>query len=64
MINLQLESFVGGVKGASIVSWLQSTKTCLRICQVLKPMWVATASGRMSGISSLTPLIVLTTVMG
>ena len=45
MLNLQLESFAGGIKGANIVSWLQSTETCLCICQVPEPMWVATASG-------------------
>ncbi|KAJ9071834.1 hypothetical protein DSO57_1039699 [Entomophthora muscae] len=45
MLNLQLESFAGGVKEADIVSWLQSTETHLCICQVPEPMWVATASG-------------------
>ncbi|KAJ9081319.1 hypothetical protein DSO57_1015988 [Entomophthora muscae] len=47
MLNLQLESFAGGVKGANIVSWLQSNKTCLCIYQVPEPMWVATASGHL-----------------
>ncbi|KAJ9069921.1 hypothetical protein DSO57_1013634 [Entomophthora muscae] len=49
MLNLQLESFAGGVKGADIVSWLQSTKTRLCICQVPESMWVATASGCLTG---------------
>ncbi|KAJ9084102.1 hypothetical protein DSO57_1027738 [Entomophthora muscae] len=49
MLNLQLESFTGSVKGADIVSWLQSTKTRLCICQVLESMWVTTASGRLTG---------------
>ncbi|KAJ9061060.1 hypothetical protein DSO57_1024394 [Entomophthora muscae] len=49
MLNLQLESFAGGVKGANIVSWLHSTKIHLCICQVPEPMWVATASGRLTG---------------
>ncbi|KAJ9077292.1 hypothetical protein DSO57_1018099 [Entomophthora muscae] len=49
MLKLQLESFASGVEGADIVSWLQSTKTCPCICQVLEPMWVATVSGRLTG---------------
>ncbi|KAJ9071024.1 hypothetical protein DSO57_1001272 [Entomophthora muscae] len=49
MLNLQLESFAGGVKGADIVSWLHSTKARLHICQVPEPMWVATASGHLTG---------------
>ncbi|KAJ9068115.1 hypothetical protein DSO57_1031938 [Entomophthora muscae] len=49
MLNLQLESFAGGVEGANIVSWLQSTETRLCICQFPEPMWVATASGRVTG---------------
>ncbi|KAJ9069293.1 hypothetical protein DSO57_1019974 [Entomophthora muscae] len=49
MLNLQLESFAGGVEGADIVSWLQSTETHLCICQVPEPMWVATASGHLMG---------------
>ncbi|KAJ9049044.1 hypothetical protein DSO57_1028658 [Entomophthora muscae] len=48
MLNLQLESFTGGVKGDDVVSWLQSTKTLLHICQVPESMWVATASGRLT----------------
>ncbi|KAJ9078615.1 hypothetical protein DSO57_1004879 [Entomophthora muscae] len=35
--------------GANIVSWLQSTKTSLCICQVPEPVWFATASGRLTG---------------
>ncbi|KAJ9062725.1 hypothetical protein DSO57_1007895 [Entomophthora muscae] len=38
MLNLQLESFEGDVKGAVIVNWLHSTKTRLFICQVPEPM--------------------------
>ncbi|KAJ9077448.1 hypothetical protein DSO57_1016752 [Entomophthora muscae] len=49
MMNLQLESFTGGVEGDNIVSWLHSTETCLQICQVPEPMWVATASARLTG---------------
>ncbi|KAJ9081411.1 hypothetical protein DSO57_1014929 [Entomophthora muscae] len=49
MLNLQLESFVGGVEGADIISWLHSTETRLHVCQVPEPMWVATASGRLTG---------------
>ncbi|KAJ9069672.1 hypothetical protein DSO57_1016146 [Entomophthora muscae] len=45
MLNLQLKSFAGGVKGAEIVSWLHSTKIRLCIYQVPEPMWVATVSG-------------------
>ncbi|KAJ9076550.1 hypothetical protein DSO57_1025062 [Entomophthora muscae] len=49
MLNLQLESFAGGVKGADIVSYLHSIKTRLCIFQVLESMWVATASGCLTG---------------
>ncbi|KAJ9059487.1 hypothetical protein DSO57_1001563 [Entomophthora muscae] len=49
MLNLQLESFAGGVKGANIISWLHSTKTRLSICQVPEPMWVGTVLGRLTG---------------
>ncbi|KAJ9054608.1 hypothetical protein DSO57_1012675 [Entomophthora muscae] len=49
MLNLQLEPFAGGVEGANIVSWLQSTETRLCICQVPEPMWVATVSGCLIG---------------
>ncbi|KAJ9052723.1 hypothetical protein DSO57_1031411 [Entomophthora muscae] len=49
MLNIQLESFAGGVKGAGIVSWLHSTKTCLCICQIPELIWVITAPGRLMG---------------
>ncbi|KAJ9048583.1 hypothetical protein DSO57_1033646 [Entomophthora muscae] len=39
----------GGLEGANIISWLHSTETCLHICPVPEPMWVATASGRLAG---------------
>ncbi|KAJ9080914.1 hypothetical protein DSO57_1019883 [Entomophthora muscae] len=49
MLNLQLESFVGGVKGANIVGWLHSTKTHLFICQVPELMWFSTTLGSLTG---------------
>ncbi|KAJ9072903.1 hypothetical protein DSO57_1022232 [Entomophthora muscae] len=49
MLNLQLESFAVGIKGAGIFSWLQSTETCLCIYQDPEPMWIATASGCLTG---------------
>ncbi|KAJ9076799.1 hypothetical protein DSO57_1022747 [Entomophthora muscae] len=49
MLNLQLESFADGIKGADIVSWFPPTETRLCICQVPELMWVATASGCLMG---------------
>ena len=47
--NLQLKVFSGNMDNTDIANWLRHTETCLRVCQVPKSMWVATATRHLSG---------------